>query len=216
MKVKKSSFIFMYLHISSYFFTLKVKKYFFTLKVKKYEDKYEEIFISQYVFAAAQLKPCAAGSSISSNSSSSTRSSSSCSSQAMAPKAANQYFEPEDLAKRWRPLVASAAWSWLGTGYSKPSRSQGPDRPGLATYSTPLLALLEVAPNGLPALTCLRDTLLLLDGESGVLRAGKGHPQTVAAGAADRLSKLLYCRCSCDRVQLRGGSRGGEPSQLHP
>ena len=47
--------------------------------------------------------------------------------------------------------------------YTKCRRSQGPCFEGLALYSEVILAVLRVAPNGLPNFSCLREAIKLLD-----------------------------------------------------
>ena len=76
-------------------------------------------------------------------------------------------------------------WSWDGSFYQKPTRSQGADKDGLCAAEPALRVLLSVAPSGFPNQQGVKNVLMELHRQHGILECEPRFVEKVAADSAD-------------------------------
>ena len=82
-------------------------------------------------------------------------------------------------------------FSWDGSDYSRPSRSQAADRGGLALYAPVLKTMLRHAPSGFPCQMRMTDLFVLLQQRRQLFDCDARYTKKEATGAADTFRATL-------------------------
>ena len=108
-----------------------------------------------------------------------------------APRPNASAFDPEDLAAKLEPFakVRVLPWRWDASDYTALSRNAQPCVKGLAKRAAPLKQIISEAKTGFPSMPNLRDTILKLHNDHGVLGQ---FPSNVVFKEATEVSLPLF------------------------